>query len=352
MGFLKKIKFWKKRNNNTPTKVDACVSIRDPRTCDPATLTMNPTKVDACVSTEDPQTCNAATVTMDPTVTCAAYTQTETRMDVGSGAAKEKNERELAMKTPKIRELEEELAVSKKLTTDLMLYVNSVEQQLRKYAEEPAISWSDDCECKQQVSAVADLLKKFITKKSKAEATSGRNTKVDCETQTEANSRQRDCASADGQEIVRRLEEKNSKPSTSAEEYERKIALLNEEMEHMLQDRTSHIHYIKMWYKEENQRQLLKMRFMRDELLWYMEQLPGIRMPTRPTGEDDKREILPLNEEMEHMLVDHQQNKRSGHTGRREAGESRNRQHSANQRHCPNDFGRNRNLPPRLQNRK
>jgi hypothetical protein len=30
MGFLKKIKFWKKkRNNNTPTKVDACVSTED-----------------------------------------------------------------------------------------------------------------------------------------------------------------------------------------------------------------------------------------------------------------------------------------------------------------------------------
>jgi hypothetical protein len=38
-----------------------------------------PTKVDACVSTEEPQTCDASTVTMDPIVTCAAYTQTETR---------------------------------------------------------------------------------------------------------------------------------------------------------------------------------------------------------------------------------------------------------------------------------
>jgi len=65
MGFLKKIKFWKKkkRNNNTPTKVDACVS------------------------TEDPPTCDAATVSMDPTVMCATYTQTESRMD-GGGAAK------------------------------------------------------------------------------------------------------------------------------------------------------------------------------------------------------------------------------------------------------------------------
>jgi len=45
-----------------------------------------------------------------------------------------------------------------------MLDVNSVEQQVRKYAEEPAISWADDCECKKNVSAVADVLKKFITK--------------------------------------------------------------------------------------------------------------------------------------------------------------------------------------------
>jgi hypothetical protein len=57
------------------------------------------------------------------------------------------------------------------------------------------------------------VLKKFITKKkdtkkSKPEATSGSNTKVDCETQTEENSRQRDCANADGQETLRRLEEK------------------------------------------------------------------------------------------------------------------------------------------------
>jgi hypothetical protein len=53
---------------------------------------------------------------------------------------------------------------------------------------------SDDCECK-RVSAVAHLLKKFITERDtknlKPGVTSGRNTKVDCETQTEANSRQR-----------------------------------------------------------------------------------------------------------------------------------------------------------------
>jgi hypothetical protein len=60
-----------------------------------------------------------------------------------------------------------------------------------------------------------------------------------------------------------------------------------------------------------------------------------------------------LNEEIEHIMRDHQQNKRSDHTGRREAGGSSNGQQSANQRHCHNeqDFGRNRNLSPRLQNR-
>jgi hypothetical protein len=49
------------------------------------------------------------------------------------------------------------------------------------------------------------IIKKRDAKKSKSEATSGRNTKVHSETQTEAKSRQRDCANADGQEIVRRL---------------------------------------------------------------------------------------------------------------------------------------------------
>jgi len=64
----------------------------------------------------------------------------------------------------------------------------------------PTVSYyyrSDDCECKQQVSAVADLLKKFINKERdaknpKPKATSGRNTKDDCKTQAETDSRQRD----------------------------------------------------------------------------------------------------------------------------------------------------------------
>ena len=219
---------------------------------------------------------------------CAAYTQTETRMDGGGAAAKE-YEHELEMKNQKFQELEEELAVSKRLVADLTLNINSVEQQVRKYAEEPVIRWSDDCECKQQVSAVTDVLKKFIimesdTKKSKPEATSGKKNKVDCETQTEANSRQRDCANADEQEAVRRLEEKNRQLSRLMEKYETKIVGLNEEMKQRLQDRTSHIHHITKRYEEENQRQLLKMRDMRDELLWYKEQLPGIRMPTWLNG--------------------------------------------------------------------
>jgi hypothetical protein len=78
--------------------------------------------------------------------------------------------------------------------------------------------------CKQQVSAVADLLKKFIitesdANNSKPEATSRRNTKVDCQTKTEANSRQRDRASADVQEIVRRLQDKNGELSLLVGEY-------------------------------------------------------------------------------------------------------------------------------------
>ena len=49
--------------------------------------------------------------------------------------------------------------------------------------------------------------------------------------------------------------------------------LLNEAMEQVLQDRTSHIQHIKQRCEEEIQRQMLKMRDMRDELLWYKNQL-------------------------------------------------------------------------------
>jgi guanylate kinase len=123
------------------------------------------------------------------------------------------------------------------------------------------------------------LLKKFIIKErnannSKPEVTSGRNKEVTCKTQTEAKSRQRDRAKARKRETVRRLEDKKAELSVLVEEYERKIVLLNEEMEQVLQDRTSHIDHIKERYEEENRRQMLKMRDMRDELLWYKIQLP------------------------------------------------------------------------------
>ena len=121
---------------------------------------------------------------MDATVMCGAHT--ETRMD--NGAAKEEYDRELEMKNQKIRELDEEPAVSKRLNADLMINMNSAQQRVRKYKEEPLISWSDDCEYK-KVPTVADLLKKCSTTErdrmnSKPEATSGRNTNVDCETRT------------------------------------------------------------------------------------------------------------------------------------------------------------------------
>ena len=274
------------------TKVDACVSTEDPRTCDAETVTVDPTKADACVSTEDPpRTCDASAMTMDPTIMCVAYTQTDTSMDGGgaAAAAAKEYERQLKMNIQKIRELEEELTVSKRLVADLMTNMNSVEHQVRKYTEEPVISWSDDCECKQQVSAVADLLKNFIimerdVKKPESEATSGRNKKVDCETQTEANGRPKNCANAKEQETVSRLEQKNRQLTVLVEKYESKFVVLNEEMQQRLQDRTSHIEHVTMKYEEENQRQLLKMREMRGELLWYKEQLPGIRMPTWLNG--------------------------------------------------------------------
>jgi hypothetical protein len=161
-------------------------------------------------------------------------------MDGGVAAVKQVYERQPEMNTQKNQELEEELVVSKRFTADLMLNINSVEQQVRKYTEAPVISWSDNCECRQNVSAVADLLKKFIimedAKKSKPEAVFGTNTRVSCETQTEANSRQRDCANVDEQETQRRLEDKIRELSVLVDEYQSEIALLKEEMENMLQD--------------------------------------------------------------------------------------------------------------------
>jgi hypothetical protein len=76
----------------------------------------------------------------------------------------------------------------------------------------------------------------------------------------------------------------NRKLSELVEDYRRKIVRLNEEMERILRDRTSYIQHIKLRYEEENNRQLLKMRDMRDELLWYKKRLPGISMPTGHNG--------------------------------------------------------------------
>jgi len=48
MGFLKKLKFWKKRNIKKPTKVDADVSTEDPRNSDASAVTVEQTNEDAC----------------------------------------------------------------------------------------------------------------------------------------------------------------------------------------------------------------------------------------------------------------------------------------------------------------
>lgn len=336
MGFLSKLKFWKKRNNKTPTKEEACDSIKDPQTCDATVVSVDPTKVDACVSTEEQRTCDGSTMTMEPVtikvdadvsteeqnkkrrrrknrntnnktqtkvdacvsteeqrtcdattttdsaVLCAAYTQTTTRMDGGAAAAK----RELQLKTQKIQELEEELALSRGFVTDFMLNMKSVEQQVRKYAEKPVISWADDCECTKNLSSVADMLKNSIcierdVKKSDPEATCIRNTKVDCESQTVSNSTQ---MNGDEQEAVRRLEDRNRQLTASVENYKKKIAVLKEDLESMEQDGQSHIQQIQRRYEEDLQRQILKMRGMREELLWYKELCPRIRMPTSLNG--------------------------------------------------------------------
>jgi Flp pilus assembly protein TadD len=123
------MKSWRKKNTNTLTMVDACVSTEDTRTCDAAMVSTDPTVmcvvntqteetrmdgVDAYVSTEDPRTCDAATVSTDTTVMCVVYTQTEeTRMDGGGAAAKQVYERQHEMNKQKIQKLEEELVVTK-----------------------------------------------------------------------------------------------------------------------------------------------------------------------------------------------------------------------------------------------
>jgi len=76
---------------------------------------------------------------------CPTYTETwMDGGDCGGSAVKDECERELEKKNQNIQKLEDEVAVSKRLTADLMLNMNSVEQQVTKYAEQPVIIWSDD----------------------------------------------------------------------------------------------------------------------------------------------------------------------------------------------------------------
>jgi hypothetical protein len=143
------------------------------------------------------------------------------------GAAKVDYERESDIKNQKIRELEEKLAVFK-------LNINNAEKQLRKYTEEYVIRFSDDCDCRHQLSAVADLLKKIVVternaRNSNPKATSRRNNKVDSEIQTEAKSRHRDRDRTDEKETMR-LEAKNEM-LTELVGYHRTVVVLNEEIE-------------------------------------------------------------------------------------------------------------------------
>ena len=121
MGSLKKLKFLKKRQQYADQGECKCVH----------------------TGSTDLRCCNG----MDPNVMCP--THTETRMDgsdCGGCAVKDERECELEKKNQNIQKLEDEVAVSKRLTADLMLNTNSVKQQVTKYAEQPVI-WSDDCEC-------------------------------------------------------------------------------------------------------------------------------------------------------------------------------------------------------------
>jgi hypothetical protein len=67
------------------------------------------------------------------------------------------------------------------VNTDLLISTNTMEQQVRKHAEGPVINCSDDCECQQQLSAVADLLH-GMSKMATTLKRSGRNTTLDCQT--------------------------------------------------------------------------------------------------------------------------------------------------------------------------
>jgi hypothetical protein len=111
---------------------------------------------------------------------------------------------------------------------------------------------------------------------------------------------------------------------------------------------TFHSHHIKTWYEEENQRLVLKMRDMRDELLWYKKQLRVAQISDEIKSLKESR-LSPTQRDTEN----HHLNKIIDHTGRRETGRSSNCQQLANQRDRSKepDFGRNRKLPPRVQNR-
>jgi hypothetical protein len=115
------------------------------------------------VSTKDLRTCLAAKVT------------------------KNDYKRELAIKNQKIRQLEAELAVSKRLKyaeehviiwsevveQDQTSHIHDIKTRIEEANQRQVLNvremrdelmWyssSDDCDCKQQVSAVADLLKKY-----------------------------------------------------------------------------------------------------------------------------------------------------------------------------------------------
>jgi hypothetical protein len=93
---------------------------------------------------------------------------------------------------------------------------------------------------------------------------------------------------------------------------------------------------------------MLKMRDMWDEVLWYKKQLAVTHTSDEIRSLQERR---PPSTERD--TEDNQHYERSHHMGRREAGWSSNVQQSTNLRHRPNeeDFGRKRNLPPRLQNR-
>jgi predicted RNase H-like nuclease (RuvC/YqgF family) len=122
--------------------------------------------------------------------------------------------------------------------------------------------------------------KKFIiterdANNSKPEDTSGRNAKFDCETKTETNSRQRDCANVHQQETVRMLDDKNGKMSALVEEYYN-LVVLNQEVEHTLRHRISHIHRIKKRYEEENRALLRKIIGMEDEIISLKQRRPPL----------------------------------------------------------------------------